>query len=256
MNTMQSWPSLRLLILKITSLVVLLTGILGFWLMPTSDTPFREQSPAYLDWPPATIATFQQQSRILQTVTYGLGAADVPQFFPTLVYRYESPTRSIPAITAKVTFLDQNPGSGIIVNGLQVWPRLQGIILPENLDRLPQPLLQPTGSGDLAQLLYNDRLHQASCLLPTGELAFSYQAQNNLRNYHATQPLTVLRWILGFGDLRDWRCIWLSLSIPVNATIDQATAQEVLQQFWSSWIPLWRSSRSFAKIRNGGIALP
>ena len=91
-------------------------------------------------------------------------------------------------------------------------------------------------------LLYSDtkQAYLAACINPRGgSTVTSAQFMQNRYTYDLTWN-RLLPWLLGKEVLRDNRCIWTQLSIPLNGVVD-SKVYPVLESFWSENYVVWQS---------------
>lgn len=79
-----------------------------------------------------------------------------------------------------------------------------------------------------------------ACISPRSPSAVTYGNFMQHRYSYDLQPQRVLAWSLGFGVLRDQRCLWSSLFLP---TATQPTPEDIqtLETLWAQWKPWWQS---------------
>ncbi|MBF2067340.1 MAG: cyanoexosortase A system-associated protein [Calothrix sp. C42_A2020_038] len=73
-----------------------------------------------------------------------------------------------------------------------------------------------------------------SCIDMHGNSTFSYEQFKQNRYKHLFNPANVLAWLLGKGKLRDQRCMWVYLSIPVQISSPEASYKTLE----NAWFPL------------------
>jgi len=84
---------------------------------------------------------------------------------------------------------------------------------------------------------YKGRSHLLSCINPQGvSTVTSAQFMAN-RNRYDFQPRRYLAWILGQESLRDFRCLWVEISMPVEPSI----AYPILEKVWVGWYQYWQN---------------
>jgi len=82
---------------------------------------------------------------------------------------------------------------------------------------------------------YKGRSHLVSCINPRGSSTVTSQQFLANRNQYDLQPERFIPWILGQEALRDNRCLWVDMSIPLEAK----TAYPILEKAWGSWYQYW-----------------
>ncbi|WP_373527907.1 cyanoexosortase A system-associated protein [Nostoc sp.] len=91
-------------------------------------------------------------------------------------------------------------------------------------------------------LLYSDskQAYLTACINPRGgSTVTSAQFMQNRYTYDLTWS-RVLPWIFGKEILRDNRCIWTQLSVPLNEVAD-SKVYPVLESFWTNNYATWQS---------------
>jgi len=90
--------------------------------------------------------------------------------------------------------------------------------------------------------LYSDskQAYLTACINPRGgSTVNSNQFMQNRYTYDLTWN-RILPWVFGQGVLRDNRCIWTQLSIPLNGGVD-SSIYPVLESFWAENYVVWQS---------------
>lgn len=85
--------------------------------------------------------------------------------------------------------------------------------------------------------LLSDRssAHLVACINPQGESTVTRKQFLHNRNTYDLQPSNILQWLTAKSDLRDRRCLWTHLTMPLNRA---ATQQEAYRQLETTWISL------------------
>ena len=94
--------------------------------------------------------------------------------------------------------------------------------LPENIT-----ILENTKIGYYGLFTENNEIHLNTCIHPEGKTAFTRPQFANIANKNLKSRL--LPWILGFSELRDWRCFWVNMSLSLD-NISQEEASDILQR--------------------------
>ncbi|WP_017714667.1 hypothetical protein [Prochlorothrix hollandica] len=83
--------------------------------------------------------------------------------------------------------------------------------------------------GNYVEFIYQDRAYLTTCIPPQGQTLINTQQQFEAQGLQNKTPIDWLQWLAGIKDLRDWRCIWINISIPISS--EQSDPQvELLQQ--------------------------
>ena len=96
---------------------------------------------------------------------------------------------------------------------------------------------QPT-IGHYGLFSYQDRAYLTACINPRGGTTFTKEQFSDQRNTSMMQFDRILLWLIGKEDLRDWRCLWVNMSTPVQQSNPQA-AYVILQDTWKDWYSWW-----------------
>ncbi len=98
---------------------------------------------------------------------------------------------------------------------------------------------QKTGFYQL--FTYQNQAHLISCINPQGESTVTSEQFFDNRQKYDLQSKNILRWLTAQSDLRDRRCLWSHLSVP----LDRVSTKDAYHQLETSWIALaqWWSPR-------------
>ena len=104
-----------------------------------------------------------------------------------------------------------------------------------------QDMRQQEGVGYYVVFTYQNRAYLSSCINPLGGSTVSSQQFANNRNNYDVQLNRVFPWLIGQADLRDWRCLWTHISIPLNKVNTDSVEQnyKVLENVWFYWYKWW-----------------
>ncbi|MEM8778092.1 MAG: cyanoexosortase A system-associated protein [Cyanobacteria bacterium P01_G01_bin.49] len=80
-----------------------------------------------------------------------------------------------------------------------------------------------------------------ACINPRGPSAITYQQFIQNRYTDDLKFSRFLPVLLGHEPLRDYRCLWTHLSIPVNQG-DSNSAYQVLEKAWGFWYDWWHNN--------------
>lgn len=99
---------------------------------------------------------------------------------------------------------------------------------------------QLEGIGFHTLFVYQDRAYLNSCINPSGNSTvtgkqFSQNLYANSFNYNV-----LLAWLLGKASIRDRRCLWTQLSIPIIESEPEKT-YSILENSWQEWYQWWQS---------------
>jgi cyanosortase A-associated protein len=105
-----------------------------------------------------------------------------------------------------------------------------GAALP-SLEERQQP-----GIGFYALGTEHSEAFLSACISPSGETTVTGE---QFRANRQPQPNRVLLWLLGLEPLRDNRCLWVYLSLPLKDAAPD-TAYLLLENAWFSWYKYWQ----------------
>lgn len=99
---------------------------------------------------------------------------------------------------------------------------------------------QRSDLGTYAVYARSNRLYLTACISPTGETTVDRSELHSVQLQPAIVARRVVPWFLGQASLRDMRCLWTRLSMPMNTAAPQTT-QSDLEQAWGEWVNWWRN---------------
>jgi cyanosortase A-associated protein len=85
--------------------------------------------------------------------------------------------------------------------------------------------------GHFAEFVYHDRAYISACLPPERETIFTASQHAYSQRLAAKNLRQIAFWVIGFNDLRDWRCVWINVSLEPRSQDATATFNQ-LKQFW------------------------
>ncbi len=85
-----------------------------------------------------------------------------------------------------------------------------------------------------------DRTYLSACINPGGGSSVTSETFRKNRNTHDLSISRLLPWLLGQTELRDWRCLWAVISLPVDATKSPEDVYPILETAWVSWYRWWQ----------------
>ncbi|NEO99884.1 MAG: cyanoexosortase A system-associated protein [Symploca sp. SIO2E9] len=88
-------------------------------------------------------------------------------------------------------------------------------------------------------LVDEQRAYLSSCINPRGKTTVTPQQFTENGNRHDLRLNRLLPWLMGEVQLRDRRCLWTNLSIPVEDT-SPSEAYQILEKAWFSWYQSWQ----------------
>jgi len=114
-------------------------------------------------------------------------------------------------------------------------------ILMKDYTSLPWSLVlyKKDGIGFYSSLVYQERVYLSACINPEGGTTVTERQFKQSRNRYSVVPSRLLPWLLGQKPLKDTRCLWALLSIPIKDTSPEAASQS-LEKVWFSWYEWWQ----------------
>jgi len=213
---MNSWKTVRTWLLT-----VLFTGVL-FVLVKLILFPPSSQSAVTPFVFSTTVVLPQWQ--FLDSVP--LKITDDPTFLASRRYRYQQNR-----ISLNIDMHYINPSSGDVKDFLKkhiFFQKIATSIL----------IRQKSGVGFHALFTYQEKAFLSSCINPRGGSTVTFDQFRENRNTYDMQPDRILLWLLGLKELRDFRCMWNVLSVPLM-TAKPEEVYPILESAWFSWYSWW-----------------
>ena len=113
-------------------------------------------------------------------------------------------------------------------------PRVIELHIKPDLKPEDLTIVEDKKVGSYALFNHNNSSYLTACVHSTGKTAFNSQQLGQLANYNIGSR--IVPWILGLSDIRDWRCLWVNMSIDLK-DISQAEANRLLQNKLYSILP-------------------
>lgn len=101
-------------------------------------------------------------------------------------------------------------------------------------------LRQQPGVGFHKLFVYQGRSHLNACINPRGDSTINTAQFLANRQTKDLQLQRLMPWLLGKESLRDRRCLWVHLSVPLSQ-VSAETTYPVLEKAWLSWYQWWSS---------------
>lgn len=147
-------------------------------------------------------------------------------------YRYQKETTNQQTLKVKVHYIINT--SGDVTDLMRRYAFLQLPVGQPNLT-----IRQQAGTGQYGLFVYQKQAHLSACINPRGGSTVTAKQFSQNRNTYDLTVSRLLPWLLGQADLRDWRCLWLHLSAPVESS-PEATYQQ-LEVAWKALYPTWQA---------------
>lgn len=103
-----------------------------------------------------------------------------------------------------------------------------------------QPIIRHKQLGFYAVFVDRERAYLNACINPRGGSTFTASQFDSNRARYDIQFQRLGLWLLGRKELRDNRCLWSHLSIPLNQSAPES-AYTTLERAWLSWYRWWSS---------------
>jgi cyanosortase A-associated protein len=84
----------------------------------------------------------------------------------------------------------------------------------------------------------NKQAYLVSCINPRGSSTITAQQFNSNRYKYDLDLPRLFNWVIGKDNLRDLRCLWTKLSIPLN-NLPPDKAYSTLESAWLDWYQWW-----------------
>ena len=94
--------------------------------------------------------------------------------------------------------------------------------------------------GSYGLFVRQQQAYLGACINPRGGSTFTRAQFDYNRIRYDFQFQRLLLWVFGKEGIRDNRCLWTHLSIPLNQS-DPESAYATLEQAWFSWYNWWHS---------------
>lgn len=104
---------------------------------------------------------------------------------------------------------------------------------------LSPQLRQKKGIGFYEVFTDREKAYLRSCINPYGGSTVNDKQFKQNRNTYDLQSNRLIPWLLGIKKLKDERCLWAYLSIPLKRSSHEAAYQH-LENVWVSWYGWWQ----------------
>ena len=97
---------------------------------------------------------------------------------------------------------------------------------------------QQQGVGFYSLFVYDEKAYLSACINSRGGSTVTDRQFRRNRNLYDVPSSRLLLWLLSQAELRDERCLWAHMSVPVK---DSSTddAYKTLEKAWFSWYKWW-----------------
>lgn len=100
------------------------------------------------------------------------------------------------------------------------------------------PLRQQQGVGFYSLFVYQERAYLSACINPSGGSTVTDRQFRHNRNIYDVPSSRFILWLLNQIELRDERCLWANLSVPLKDSA--ADSYKTLEKAWFSWYQWWK----------------
>lgn len=98
---------------------------------------------------------------------------------------------------------------------------------------------QLEGIGFYSLFTYQDRAYLSSCINSRGGSSVTSLQFSQNRYTRDLKFNLLFDWLLGKESIRDRRCLWSHLSIPINSS-NPKQAYQILEEAWQDWYWWWQ----------------
>lgn len=110
--------------------------------------------------------------------------------------------------------------------------------LPLSSGQLTMALRQHEGIGFHNLFTYQQRAYLSTCINSSGGSTVSASQFRRNRLLYDMRLSRLFPWLLSQGSVRDRRCLWAHLSIPLKNSSPEE-AYRILETVWESWYQWW-----------------
>jgi cyanosortase A-associated protein len=217
---MSSWKTIRIWLLAVLFIGVLCVLVKSILFPPSQQsrvTPFVF---------PSTITLLQWQ--LVDSVP--LKITDDPTFLASRRYRYQQNQQNPLTLTIDMHYIIQSSGDVQDFLKKHIFSKKSGasILIKEK-----------SGLGFHALFTKEGTAYLTSCINPRGGSSVTFDQFRENRNVYDVKPGRIILWLLGFQELRDFRCMWNMLSVPLEKNQPEQ-AYSLLDSVWFSWYGWWQ----------------
>lgn len=112
--------------------------------------------------------------------------------------------------------------------------------IPNYTDKIVPILRQQEGIGFYSLFVHSERAYLSACINPRGGSTVTDEQFRNNRIIYDVRLRRLIPWLLGRAELRDMRCLWAHLSIPLKDYSAVENAYQTLEQAWVPWYQWWQ----------------
>lgn len=214
------WQQLRTPFLAITCV-----GLVSIFAKLVAD-PTLGKPTAYTF--PAVVPLSGWQPRVSLTAVKTQAAQDKQLLSKSKSYRYTQ--KNSHQLDVNMHYIVGTSGDG------QLFVRKYTSIPLDSKQLVPVTRYQK-GIGYYELLSDRSSAHLVACINPRGESTVTRKQFLHNRHTYDLQLSNILLWLTTKSDLRDRRCLWTHLSMPLNQA---PTQEQAYRQLETTWISLYR----------------
>lgn len=85
-----------------------------------------------------------------------------------------------------------------------------------------------------------EQVNLSGCISPYGGTTLTAEQYGQQQNKNALKISRIIPWVLGTDSLRDMRCLWTNISVPIQPGESQEKLYPILEKVWFSWYEWWQ----------------
>ncbi|MFB2917316.1 cyanoexosortase A system-associated protein [Aerosakkonema funiforme] len=119
---------------------------------------------------------------------------------------------------------------------LEAW--IQKYTAISSFRNIKPSIINAKNVGFYAMFVYEKKAYLSACINPSGGSTFTYEQFRRNRYMYDLRFDRFFLWLLDSAKLRDERCLWTQMSVPVNNSSPQKS-YEILEKAWIAWYKWW-----------------
>jgi cyanosortase A-associated protein len=112
---------------------------------------------------------------------------------------------------------------------------------PSTAEITASEVKQQQAIGRYKLFTQDKQAHLTSCINPYGGSTITGREFDKNRNQNDLRLSRLLPWLTSRVDLKDTRCLWVKLSLPLSAGESPTTAYTTLETAWTPWYQWWQT---------------
>jgi cyanosortase A-associated protein len=85
-----------------------------------------------------------------------------------------------------------------------------------------------------------EEVHLSGCISPYGGTTLTAEQYGQKQNKNALKISRIIPWAIGTESLRDMRCLWTNISVPIQPGESPEKFYPILENVWFSWYEWWQ----------------